>query len=225
MALDVDHRLDLVQEIQKDLWLDRVNAARQDGRMVAWASTLCGLPCRLDNGGLNGSYNLCQKVISSDNTTWMLRLNRVGAVHPEYADEKVAVEVEMLTLLRERTTIPVPAIHTWGLAADNPLGLGPFMLMEFVEGVCAKDFLRDTTTDTRLLREDISDGDIEYLFRQFVGFQLQLFELDFDRIGSLPTPRTGFPAPTRPLTWKAHSILHNGGVDTFGTCPSHRNIA
>lgn len=39
---------------------------------------------------------------------------------------------------------------------------------------------------------------------------------DFPRIGSLPTPTTGFPSPPRPLTWKVHDIIQNGGVDTFG---------
>jgi hypothetical protein len=51
------------------------------------------------------------------------------------------------------------------------------------------------------------------------NFLLQLFKLDFDRIGSLqsPQPETQGPTPPRPLTFKAHSILQNGGVNTFGT--------
>jgi aminoglycoside phosphotransferase (APT) family kinase protein len=92
----------------------------------------------------------------SDNTTWILRLVRGGKVRPEYADEKVAVEVEVLALLRHRTSIPVPAVHCWGLAADNPLGLGPYILMDFIEGVSANAFLSHPDEDTRILREDIA---------------------------------------------------------------------
>jgi hypothetical protein len=56
------------------------------------------------------------------------------------------------------------------------------------------------------------------------NFLLQLFKLDFDRIGSLPSPQTESqsqsPTLPRPLTFKAQSILHDGGVVTFGThCP------
>lgn len=31
------------------------------------------------------------------------------------------------------TTIPVPKIYHWGTAEENPLGLGPFMIMEYIE--------------------------------------------------------------------------------------------
>ncbi|KAK1765045.1 phosphotransferase enzyme family protein [Phialemonium atrogriseum] len=193
--MDYNKCIDLIHDAQKDVWVDRVNAGRVDGRMCNWVSTLHPdrLPCRLDGGFLHGAYNLYQKFIFADNTTWILRFPRVGAICDDYADEKIAMEVEVLSLVRERTSIPVPVIYSWGLAADNPLGLGAFILMEFIEGVSANHFLRDpkATADTRLMRGDISDSDVEILFRQIAGFQLQLFELDFDRIGSLPTPKTG----------------------------------
>lgn len=130
------------------------------------------------------------------------------------------MEVEVLSLVRERTTIPVPKVYSWGLAVDNPLGLGAFILMEFIDGTSVNRLLKDPTVNSRLVREDISDSDIEFLYRQISRFQLQLFELDFDRIGSLPTPKTGFSAPIRPLTWKVHDIIQTGGVNTFGTAPS-----
>lgn len=161
----------------------------------------------------------------------MVRFPRVGKVHDdEYADEKVAIEVRALSLIRKRTTIPVPEIQAWGSAADNSLGLGAFIMMDFVNGVCLNDLLTDPNEaePTRLLREDISDGDIEVIYRQFANFLLQLFSLDFDSIGSLPSPEAEpeSPMPKRPLTYKAHDILHNGGVDVFGTAcrsrvPSH----
>lgn len=224
--MDYDKRIELIHEVQKHVWVGRVNSARVDGRMCHWVSTLHPdrLPCQLDGGFLHGAYNLCQKFIFGDNTIQVLRFPRVGAICREYADEKVAMEVEVLSLLRERTSIPVPAVHSWGLAADNPLGLGAFILMDFIKGVGASHVLKDpkATVDTRLVRADISENDVELLFRQVAGFQLQLFELDFDRIGSLPTPKTSFSAPVRPLTWKVHDITQTGGVDTFGTLQTSR---
>jgi hypothetical protein len=168
--------------------------------------------------GQNGGYNTCQKFLFGDDVVWLLRFPKVGRISDELADEKVAIEVEVLSLIRERTSIPVPKIHSWGLGADNPLGLGPFILMDFIEGTCLTDCLGnpEAATPVRLMREDISDSDVEFLFRQMANIQLQLFQLNFDRIGSLPTPKTGFPAPIRPLTWKVHEIIHAGGVNTFG---------
>lgn len=39
------------------------------------------------------------------------------------------------------------------------------------------------------MKEDISIGEIEVIYKQMANFQLQLFMLDFDRIGSLSSPR------------------------------------
>jgi aminoglycoside phosphotransferase (APT) family kinase protein len=158
----------------------------------------------------------------SDGTAWLVRFPLVGNVRSEYADEKVAMEVEVMTLIREKTTIPVPQIKAWGLAASNPLSLGPFIIMDFIEGVSLNGLLRNHNAElnTRLIKEGISDGDIEFIYRQFANFLLQLFKLDFDRIGSLPSPKTKFPVPIRPMTFKVHDIMQTGGVNTFGTACS-----
>ncbi|KYG44248.1 hypothetical protein M433DRAFT_135741 [Acidomyces richmondensis BFW] len=99
----------------------------------------------------------------------------IGSVCDEYADEKIAIEVEQYP--------PVPGTIAWGLTDANPLGLGPYIVMNFIEGVA------------RII---------------------QLFQIDFPVLGSLPTAVTGFNAPVRPLTFKAYDILQTGGVDTFG---------
>jgi hypothetical protein len=46
-------------------------------------------------------------VAFSDSTIWLLRLLLVGNVCDEYADEKVAIKVEVLSLICKNTTIPV----------------------------------------------------------------------------------------------------------------------
>jgi aminoglycoside phosphotransferase (APT) family kinase protein len=168
----------------------------------------------LDCNFLNGSYNLCQKLRFCDGTSWLLRMPIIGSVCDEYADEKIAVEVEVLSLLRD-SNVPVPGIIAWGLTAANPLGLGPYIVMDFIEGVSVNTLLRQQH-NTRLLRDDICDDDVKFLYRQFARILLQLFQIDFPMLGSLPTPVTGFNAPVRPLTFKAHDILQTGGVDTFG---------
>ncbi|KAJ5142693.1 uncharacterized protein N7515_001480 [Penicillium bovifimosum] len=221
--MDYNKPLDLLHAAEETVWVKKVNTARVDGRICSWASAFHPekLACRLDGGFLNGSYNVGQGIVFDDGATWFFRLPRASSISPEYANEKVAMEVEALFLIREKTTIPVPKIHAWGFAEENQLGLGPFILMDFIKGVCLNDVFGGG--DSRLLKEEIPETDIEYVYRQMANFMLQLFKIDFNHIGNLPTRMTRFAAPSRPLTWKGHEILRVGGVNTlaqlFGSAP------
>ena len=219
--MDTNLLVDLIHGVQDRLWVDKVNEILGTDRFCEWVSTHHpdNLPCEVHGTNFyNGSFNAGLKVVFSDSTAWMVRFPRVGPVSGDYADEKIAMEVTALDLLRNKTTIPVPRVHAWGSAANNSLGLGPFIMMDFIEGVSLCGLLGDPNADEeskRLMREDVSENDIETLYRQMANFLLQIFELDFDRIGSLPSSHA--KAPLRPLTFKVNNILQDGGVDTFGT--------
>lgn len=159
------------------------------------------LPCQTASGFLNGSYNLGQKFAFDDGTIWFLRLPRARNILPEYADENVAMEVEALHLVREKTSIPVPEIYAWGFAGENEPELGPFILMSFIDGVCRRDVI-GSDDGSRLLRESVPDSDVKYIHRKMADCMLQLFKIDFDQIGNLPTSITRFNAPSRPLSEK-----------------------
>jgi hypothetical protein len=224
--MDIDERIELIQKLQGEHWESRLNEKYRSGQLCEWVSSFHRdrLPCWLaDNDLRYGSYNAGFRLVFGDSTTWLLRFPRVGKVHDGYADEKVAMEVAIIRLIRKETTIPVPKIEAWGIAAQNPLGLGPFIIMEFIQGTSLNDLLKDPDDGTRLLREDLEDDEIETIYRQFASFLLQLFKLEFDHIGNLESPTAGLRFPTRPLTWKAHDILQTGGVDTFGTLPWHHH--
>ena len=221
--MDTNALLDLVHRAQDQLWVDKVNEAHITGRLCQWVSTYHPdkLPCVLDGTFHHGAFNAGMKMVFSDSTAWMVRFPRFGMVCEDYTDEKVAMEVSALNLIRSMTTIPVPRVRAWGPAASNTLGLGPFIMMDFINGVSLSSLLQDPNAErpSRVMREDISDSDIEVIYRQLANFLLQIFKLDFDQIGSLPSPQTEYPSPTppRPLTFKAQTILQDGGVDTFGT--------
>ncbi|RMD41225.1 hypothetical protein DV735_g3921, partial [Chaetothyriales sp. CBS 134920] len=214
-SMDTNEPIELVHEVQKQQWVNRVNDARVAGKITTWVSSLHpkNLECRLEGNFLNGSYNLSQKLRFSDGSVWLLRMPIVGNVSEEYADEKVAIEVEVLSILHQ-SDVPVPRVMAWGLKPANPLDLGPYIVMEFIEGISVNTLLRQHPK-TRLIKEDIPDDDIELLYRQFARILLRIFQLNFPRLGSLPTPVTSFHAPVRPLTFKVHDILQTGGVDTF----------
>jgi hypothetical protein len=223
--METDERIEQEQEARGDLWEKRLNESYKSGRLCTWVSSFhhLYLPCQLAHKEIyHGSYNAGLKFTFDDGITWLLRFPRVGKVHDSCMDEKVAMEVAVINLIREKSTIPVPKIYAWGIGAENTLGLGPFIIMEFIQnGVSLNDLLKDTNNGTRLLRDDLSDREMETIYRQFANFLLQLFKLDFDHIGNLDSPSVDLTFPSRPLTWKAHDILQTGGVDTFGTSIYH----
>ncbi|KAI1425980.1 kinase-like domain-containing protein [Xylaria sp. FL1777] len=220
--MDWDERGILDNNVSFLLWIRKYDKAREE-QLTDWVSTLHSnrLPCELATHKLDdsrGAYNINCKVVFTNGEKWMVRFPMVGKVMN--ADEKVEIEVAAMKLIRQQTNIPIPDVKAWGLAADNPLGIGPFIVTEFIEGVSVDNILQNT--DARMMKEDVSEDVVETIFRQTINFQLQLQQLKFPRIGSLTSTSTtdepGFSAAihSRPLTQKAHDFMKFGGVDVLG---------
>lgn len=107
--MDYNKCIEYAHQVGEDIWVDKINSFRIDGRLCSWVTTFHPqrLTCRLDSSFLDGSYNMGQKFLFEDSTAWLLRFPQIRSISPEYADEKVAMEVEALSLIRERTSIPV----------------------------------------------------------------------------------------------------------------------
>ena len=170
------------------------------------------LPCQMEEDDLYGGFNLCKKVVFSNNDAWIIRFPIVGKTSQAHLDEKVAAEVAALRLIHKRTSIPVPKIMAWGLTSDNALGLGPFIMEEFIQGVSLKSVLRQDAGST-LLRCDLEEERVEVIYRQLARFMLQIFNLDFNHIDGLPLDSA---QTRRPLTVTAHEIVRLGGVEILG---------
>ncbi|KAM0812778.1 hypothetical protein AB5N19_12769 [Seiridium cardinale] len=220
--MDWDDRVLLDNNVSFLLWIRKYDEAREK-QLTDWVSTLHEgrLPCRLATHKLDdsrGAYNINCKVVFDNGENWMVRFPMVGKVM--HADEKVEIEVATMKLIRQQTSIPIPSVKAWGLAADNPLGIGPFIMMEFIEGIGVDEIIQNT--DARIMREDINQVVVEKIFRQTVGFQLQLRKLDFPHIGSVISnsmscePSFAATITSRPFTKKTHDFLVDGGVDVFG---------
>lgn len=164
---------------------------------------------------LIGSYNPVQKLLFEDSTALPLCFPRVISVSHRNANEKVPMENEALYLIRKEIALPVLEVWVQGVADMNPLDLGPFILIIFIDGKYLKDIL--ISNGSRVLKDDISNDTMEMVYRQMANIMLQLFKIDFFlRIGSLPAITTNFVVSTRTLTWKAHDILRTGGLKNFG---------
>src|SRR5689334_12407782 len=91
----------------------------------------------------------------------------LGSTSQAYRDEKVAGEVAALKLLREQTNVPIPEVKAWGRAAENPLGLGPFIMQEFIEGEDLGDILEvPADKHSSLISSNVDDETVKAIYRR-----------------------------------------------------------
>jgi len=212
-------------------WINIFLRKRRE-ELTAWVSTFHPghLQCSLvheeakDDG--MGSFNVGSTVRFTNGELWIVRFPRGGKIL--LANEKVEAEVATIDVIRKQTTIPVPEIKAWGRAADNSLGIGPFIMTNYVEGLNLGLLLGEPDDlKSRFMRSDVSEESLKTLFSQIAGFVLQLSKLEFGRIGNISTEapadddQHAATVRSRPLTLKAHDILSVGGVDTL--CSYYRS--
>lgn len=96
------------------------------------------------------------------------------------------IEVATMRLVTEQTTIPVPKIYHFGAAADNPLGLGPFIIMDYVEHESTmSDAMADPSlapVEDHVLDPNTEGEKLELFYRQLANVLLQLSTLQFDTV-------------------------------------------
>ncbi|EPE07567.1 phosphotransferase family protein [Ophiostoma piceae UAMH 11346] len=93
-----------------------------------WRRVCTGVELRLI---AKGGYNVSYRLKYEDGTSVVMRVPIKG-VFCEYLDT-VRYEVATMKYVAANTTVSVPHIYKWGTAAENPLGLGPFIIMDYVE--------------------------------------------------------------------------------------------
>ncbi|RAK89661.1 phosphotransferase enzyme family protein [Aspergillus costaricaensis CBS 115574] len=163
----------------------------------------------------SGSFNFSLRLHwEDDGDDWLIRFPLPGkSMFPE---EKVRGEAILMTYIADNTTIPVPRVIASGTADENPTGLGPFIIMTWVEGRKMSELLRtsDSSDKEETLNPDIDEEALKALYGQMAQVLLELWKLDFDCIGSLANNEvTGKPQVTkRPLTLAMNELVRTCGL-------------
>jgi hypothetical protein len=112
-----------------------------------------GIPCSSDPltcVPTFGTFNVVIPIVFENGAKWVARIPRPGRMflHPNgNLLERIMTSMAVTTsVVRNRTSIPVPAIYGWSASDDNEAGC-PYMFMDFVEGVSLGDCLRDLPPD------------------------------------------------------------------------------
>ncbi|GLB04958.1 hypothetical protein AtubIFM57258_010985 [Aspergillus tubingensis] len=163
----------------------------------------------------SGSFNFSLRLHwEDDGDDWLIRFPLPGkSMFPE---EKVRGEAILMTYIADNTTIPVPRVIASGTADENPTGLGPFIIMTWVEGKKMSELLRtsDSSDKKETLNPDIDVETLKALYGQMAQVLLELWKLDFDCIGSLGNNKvTGKPQVTkRLLTLAMNELVRTCGL-------------
>lgn len=170
---------------------------------------------------IRGSFNINWRLEFEDGRSIMFHVPLPGSV--TFPEEKIRAEVATMKLIRAKTTIPVPEVYHWGMAADNPVGTGPFIIMEYIEHKSyLVDMIRDQTdeTDRHGLDRNIPEERLLKAYRHMANIVLQLSTLEGTAIG-YPTMDDGYnPSPTsplqevknRPLSHNMNDLVASGGL-------------
>lgn len=165
---------------------------------------------------VRGGYNANWRVQFEDGSA-MLHIPLQGS--SIFRDEKVRAEVATMKLIQEKTTIPVPHIYHWGYAADNPLGLGPFIIMEYVEHETSMKYILHhedeelQDADEYGIGPHVSDSMLLKAYRQMANILLQMSTLEMPCIGSLAIDESSgeFRIGGRPVTQNMMEMISGGG--------------
>jgi hypothetical protein len=169
------------------------------------------------DGILGGSFNLSLKLNRGlTDECVVIRFPAPKKVHEAWREEKVRNEVQVMSYLREHTSIPVPRIRFWGSEKESPRKLGPFIVMDYIHGENLGQFLAPPTDDLGelvFLDPNFDEAKLDVIYDQLAGFMLELWHCQFPRIGAISKDAaTGkWDVTSRPFTYDMNEVVTVGG--------------
>jgi len=149
---------------------------------------LCKIASRLNNDLLCisdpvscvptfGTFNVVIPVLFETGEKWIARIPRPGRMfsqpNPELLEQIMQSMAVTTTIVRQRTSIPVPQIHAWSAYDDNEAGCA-YMFMDFVEGESLGDCLQTLPADK-----------MSNVIYEWAMYHWELTRLSFPAIGCL----------------------------------------
>lgn len=177
-----------------------------------------GQPCQVIQR-FQGAFNYCFKVRFVESLDeWIIRFPIPG--YTMNALKKTQNEVAVMQFVQSNTTIPIPKVIGSDVADGEFDGLGPFIIMQFIQGTSLDDLLLEDDAEWGL-KKDCPIDTIKKIYKQIANIYLQLYQHSFPKIGSLSTTEGDGNAPWRvrsgPLTFKMNEVERMGGVRIGGS--------
>lgn len=160
-----------------------------------------------------GTFNISLRMTYQDGGAAVVRFPKPGA--SMFPEEKVRNEVATIRYTQDNTSIPVPSILHWGTREESPLGLGPFIIMEYIKhdmNLCAPLNTPGLHWEDRpILDPRISIDKLEMLYRHLADILVQLSTLSLPRVGSLEQlDDISYDVTRRPLPMGVNELVRLG---------------
>lgn len=178
-------------------------------------------------GFLKGSFNFSFHFSFSDGQPdAIIRFPKPGHTATAYRNEKVVNEVQIMGYLRQNTDIPIPRVHSWGLIAESPQQLGPFIIMDYANGTLLSTILKQPDQEDMVLNPNIDNTILDKIYHQIAYYMFQLSQLKLTSIGAISKDDASgtWHVTGRPLTYNMNELATVAGYpdDQFPTVPFDR---
>lgn len=163
-----------------------------------------------------GSFNLWFRVqVKDGENSAMIRFPCPGA--SMFPEEKVQREVAAMRFLGNSTNLRVPRVFHHGTAEESPKGIGPFIIMVYIDH--EGDFIDALNIPGRprdarpMLDPDISQERLEFVYGQMADIMLQVSMYSFAEVGCIDKANHDdtWIAKHRPLTFNMNGLTQLGG--------------
>jgi hypothetical protein len=168
-----------------------------------------------------GSFNLWFRLRFTDGGAAVIRFPIPGT--SMFPEEIVQREVAVMKFLEYFDSFRAPHVLHHGMTAERPIGLGPFIIMEyishegdFIDALIISGRSRD---DRPSLDPNVSQERLEMVYSQIVDVMLQVSRHKFSHIGCIPKTYEDdefddtWVVKHRPLTFNMNELVQLGGVD------------
>ncbi|CAI7583848.1 unnamed protein product [Penicillium discolor] len=168
-----------------------------------------------------GSFNVVIRLRFIDGASAIIRFPIPG--YSIFPDEKLQHEVSVMRFLERNTEIRIPHIFHHGSRAESPLGLGPFIIMEYIDHnadlVDALNTPGIPDEERPVLDPNIDEDRLRSVYNQMAGLLLQVAKHSFPRIGCISNSAEDkfedeWVVEHRPLSINMNELVQVGGVRT-----------
>lgn len=177
-------------------------------------------------GFVKGSFNLSFHIGFGDHRpSALIRFPKPGHTYSVWRTEKLENEMRIIEYLRQHTTMPLPCIRCWGSAEESPANLGPFIIMDFIEGIKLSTLLKQPPEDedAEIVLDPAADtSTLDIIYEQLADYIHQISQLEFPLIGAISMDALeDWTVTRRPLTYDMNELVTGTGypADQLPTAP------
>ena len=160
----------------------------------------------------NGAFNICYCVTYDDGYRVLVRFTALGRIVAR--NEKVEDEVAIMQYVAQHTTIPVPKVLGFGKCA-----VGPYIVMDLIEGKPLSRYLREPTQERVTLRSNIHISVLKTAYFGMAGILLELSKPEFPFIGAVRSNESDeWTVQKRPFTLNMNRLAQFSNIphNVFG---------